>query len=153
MILIVYFMAGLTTTAGAFFTLVLICILVALAGEGMSQAISVFAGDEQTAAAIVPVAVIFQVLFAGFFIAPNALPGYIAWARWLTFLYYAFNAAVRNEFNGRGDGDSDQQIIDALESDLSVWTNIAILAGFLVTLKGLYFLALTATKPRFDRKL
>eukprot|EP00177_Eucheuma_denticulatum_P008708 GFKZ01015826.1.p1 GENE.GFKZ01015826.1~~GFKZ01015826.1.p1 ORF type:complete len:669 (-),score=81.68 GFKZ01015826.1:947-2953(-) len=157
MLLILYFMVGLDSSAGVFFTLVLICILVALAGEGMSQSISVFAGNEQIAAAIVPVAVILQVLFGGFFISPSALPGYIAWARWLSFIYYAFNAAVQNEFTGRGDVvngvNVDQLVLDELESDLTKWTNIAVLAGFVVAMKTLYFVVLTLTKPKFDRRL
>lgn len=153
MFVIVYFMAGLNPTAGAFFTLTLICILIALCGEGMAQAISVFAGDEQTAAAIVPVAVILQVLFGGFFIRPNALPGYIGWARWLSFVYYGFNAAAQNEFVGRGTGGADEILIEELESNLTKWTNIGIVAGFLVMYKFLYFIVLNLTKPKFDRNL
>lgn len=153
MLVIVYFMAGLNETAGAFFTLTLICILIALCGEGLAQAISVFAGDEQTAAAIVPVAVIFQVLFGGFFIRPTALPGYIAWARWLSFVYYAYNAAAQNEFTGRGDNGADKIILQELDSDLTKWTNIGVVVGFMVVLKLMYFFVLKLTKPRFDRKL
>lgn len=155
---ILYFMIGLRPDAGAFFTLLLICVLVALAGEGLAQAVSVFAGSEQVAAGVVPVAVILQVLFGGFFIRPSALPEYIAWARWLAFIYYGFNAAAKNEFTGRGDElaggtNVDTVIINGLESELSKWTNIGILMGFVVVMKFLYFVMLVATKPKFDRRL
>lgn len=153
MLVIVYFMAGLNEDAGSFFTITLIAILVALCGEGLAQSISVFAGDEQIAAAIVPVAVIFQVLFGGFFIRPDALPGFIAWGRWLSFIYYAFNAAIQVEFNGRGDDDVDVRILRELQSDLTKWENIAVVVCFAVGLKLTYLVVLHLTKPRFDRKL
>lgn len=151
---IVYFMVGLnTSSAGPFFTLLLITILLALSGEGLAQTISVFAGNEQTAAAIVPVAVIFMVLFGGFFIRPEALPGYIAWARFTSFIYYGFNAAVQNEFTGRGDGNIDAEIVAKQASELSKWGNIGVIAAWAVAFKISYFLALTANKPKFDRRL
>lgn len=151
LLVIVYFMVGLNTTTEAFFTLLLICVLVALAGEGMAQAISVFAGNEQMAAALVPVAVILEVLFGGFFIPPSALPGYIQWARWLAFIYYGFNAAVLNEFDQ--NTDVDQDVVRSLESSLSKWENIAALVGFMAVFKLLYFTVLVLTKPKFDRRL
>lgn len=155
---ILYFMIGLRPDAGAFFTLLLICILLALAAEGLAQAVSVFAGSEQVAAGIVPVVVILQVLFGGFFIRPSALPEYIAWARWLAFIYYGFNAAVLNEFTGRGEvnGDGrnvDEVIVEELESDLTMWTNIGILIGYVMLTKLLYLVMLVVTKPKFDRRL
>lgn len=153
MLVLVYFMAGLNPDAGSFFTFTLICILVALCGEGLAQSISVFAGDEQMAAAVVPVAVIFQVLFGGFFIRPDALAGYIKWMRWLSFIYYATNAANQVEFFGRGDGNIDDIIIEQLDSSLSKWTNIAVVAGFVAALKLTYLVTLHLTKPRFDRNL
>lgn len=154
MILIVYFMAGLNPTAGAFFTLLLITVLLALAGEGLAQMISVFAGDEQTAAALVPVFVIFQVLFGGFFIQPNAMPGYIKWVRWLSFVYYGYNASTMNEFNGRNGNEMiDAEIIENLETDLGIWANIGIIIGYAAILKLGYFTAFTLKKPRFDHNL
>lgn len=161
MLLIVYFMTGLNPSAGAFFVLLLVCMSVALAGEGLSQAISVFAGDEQAAAAVVPVFVILQVLFGGFFIPPDALPDYIAWGRYLSFIYYGFNTAVLNEFVGRGVSvmDSgrtvniDEVIVEELKAPGGKWTNLGILLGFVAVFKGFYFLMLVLSRPKFDRKL
>eukprot|EP00178_Gracilaria_changii_P002085 TRINITY_DN130_c0_g1_i1.p1 TRINITY_DN130_c0_g1~~TRINITY_DN130_c0_g1_i1.p1 ORF type:complete len:534 (+),score=105.46 TRINITY_DN130_c0_g1_i1:774-2375(+) len=146
LLLILYFMVGLNSDAGAFFVLLLITVVVSVAGEGMAQALSVFGGDEQTAAAIVPVAVIFQLLFGGFFIQPDALPGYIAWVRWATFMYYAFNAAVLNEFGAQAGGSVQ-------DFSLSKWEAIGVLLGFAIGYKLIYFLALRMNKPRFDRSL
>lgn len=145
-------MAGFRETAGAFFLLLFITVLLSLAGEGLSQTISVFTGNEQAAAGLVPVAVIFQVLFGGFFIQPSALPSYIAWLRWTSFIYYGYQAAVINEFGGTGNS-TDQSIIDSLESGLSKWGAIGILIGYVALLKSLYFAALVANRPRFDRRI
>lgn len=153
MLIIVYFMAGLNQNAGAFFTLLLVCVGVAFSAEGMSQALSVFTGNEQAAAAIVPVFVILQVLFGGFFILPGAFPGYIAWARYLSFIYYGYNAATQNEFIGRGDNGIDDVIVDSLETSVGKWGNIGILLGFVAVFKMAYFVALVQQRPRFDRKL
>lgn len=149
MLLIVYFMVGLRQEGGAFLVLLLIISFLSVAGEGMAQALSVFAGDEQTAAAIVPVAVIFQLLFGGFFISADALPGYIAWLRWGSFMYYGFNAAVINEF-----GDELGEVVQqGQQFELSKWEGIAVLIAYAVLVKVMYFAALRANKPRFDRTL
>lgn len=152
MLVIVYFMAGLRESAGAFFTLLFITVLLSLGGEGLSQTISVFTGNEQAAAGLVPVAVIFQVLFGGFFILPSALPSYIAWLRWASFVYFGYQAGIINEFSGT-DNETDKVVLDSLESSLSKWSAIGILIVYVALLKFLYFITLVANKPRFDRRI
>lgn len=148
LLLIVYFMIGLRDTAGAFFTLLLILTLSALAGEALSQTISVFAGKEQVAAALVPMFIISQIMLGGFFIRPNALPDHIQWLRWFSFVYYAFNAITLNEFVG---GPLDEEIIEPQSSDFSKWENILVVFAYYLMLKLIYCISIQVKKPKFDR--
>jgi ABC-2 type transporter len=101
-------MVGLRPTASAFFFALLVNMTIGLTGEGFSQAISVFTGSAQIAAAIVPLVVVLAFLFAGFFIRANAMPGVVRWGQNLSFLYWGYNALAKNEFGGRGDPISEQ---------------------------------------------
>jgi hypothetical protein len=101
-------MVGLRPKASAFFFALLVNMTLGLTGEGFSQAISVFTGSAQIAAAIVPLVVVLAFLFAGFFIRADAMPGVVRWGQNLSFLYWGYNALAKNEFGGRGDRISEQ---------------------------------------------
>jgi ATP-binding cassette, subfamily G (WHITE), member 2 len=106
-------MVGLRPKASAFFFALLTNMTLGLTGEGFSQAISVFTGSAQIAAAIVPLVVVLAFLFAGFFIRAEVMPGVVRWGQNLSFLYWGYNALAKNEFAGRGDPIS-QQILGQL---------------------------------------
>lgn len=143
---IVYWMVGLEPTAGAFFIYLLVIFLTSFISESLAIAVSVMTGDAQSAAGIIPVFIILAVLFGGFFIGASELDGWIAWAKWLSFVFYAFNALGKNEFQNRVFDNAEIQAANdqalANFNDLSVWENVAALCGLMVVfrLTGYLFL-------------
>lgn len=145
---IVYFMIGLKSTAGAFFIFLLVVFLTSALAESLAIAISVMTGDVQSAAGIIPVFVILAVLFGGFFIGSEQLAGWIGWAKYLSFIFYAFNALGKNEFSGQEPFGNE--IIRELFNDLSIWENIAALCAIFAIFRLIGYLFLHYLRgPKF----
>lgn len=143
---IVYWMIGLRSSAGAFFLFILIIFLTSFLAESLAIAVSVLTGDAQTAAGIIPVFVILALLFGGFFIGSSQLDGWIAWARYLSFVFYAFNALVKNQFESTPDWEEMRDLFNGL----SIWENIAALVAILVVFRMIGFLFLQYLRgPKF----
>lgn len=96
-------MVGLRSSFTAFLFAILTTIVISQTGEAYSQAISVFAGDPQIAAALVPLVIVLAFLFAGFFIRASAMPGFLRWGQKLSFLYWGYEALAKNEYARRSD--------------------------------------------------
>lgn len=139
--LILYWMVGLRSTAGAFFTFAFIVFLTSFLAESLALAISILTGDAQAAAAVIPVFVIMALLFGGFFINSEQLDKWISWAKYLSFVFYAFNALVKNEFND-GSQFSEELLSDGQYNDLSIWENAAALIGILIVFRLMGYLFL-----------
>lgn len=144
---IVYWMIGLKSTPGAFFIFLLVIFLTSVLAESLSIAISVMTGDAQSAAGIIPVFVILAVLFGGFFIGSEELAGWIGWAKYLSFVFYAFNALGKNEFTN--EGPFGNEIVDSFNG-LSIWENIAALCAIFVIFRLIGYLFLHYLRgPKF----
>jgi ABC-type multidrug transport system ATPase subunit len=148
---LVYWMAGLRGSATRFMFAILTLILTSLCGEAMGQAVSVFSGDAQISSALVPLFLVLAFLFGGFFIVPSAMPVWIRWGRFLSFLYWSYAALARNEFDGR-EGERFEIVLSDFD-DVSRWGNLAVVFVNVVILKGMYFLALASQRPRFEKTL
>lgn len=96
--------------------------------------------------------IIISILFGGFFIEPRALPAYLRWARYLSFVFYGYDAAAKNEFLPGGRNGLDDAMLEPL-NQFSKWENVAFLVGFAILYKLLYFVALLARGPKFDRTI
>lgn len=150
---IVYWMVGLRSNVGAWLFTLLTTVIISQIGEAYSQVISVLTADPQIVSALVPLALVMAFLFAGFFILPEAMPGAVAWGRFLSFLYWGYQAVGHNEFSERAlKGPSVERILGDFNG-MSRWTNLAVLFGFLFFFKGLYFLVLQLRQPKFDTRL
>eukprot|EP00737_Agarophyton_chilense_P000791 gb/GEZJ01000879.1/.p1 GENE.gb/GEZJ01000879.1/~~gb/GEZJ01000879.1/.p1 ORF type:complete len:663 (-),score=109.89 gb/GEZJ01000879.1/:2916-4904(-) len=144
--LIVYWMVGFKQTAGAFFIFLLVVFLTSFLAESLAISVSILAGDAQTAAGIIPVFIILALLFGGFFIDSEELGDWIAWAKYLSFIYYAFNALGHNEFRGRA---GEQQIMENF-NNLSIVENALALFGLLLVFRLVGYLFLKFLRgPKF----
>lgn len=152
---IVYWMIGLRPEAGAFFIFIVIIFVTSILAEALAIAVSVVTGDAQAAAGIIPVFVILALLFGGFFIGNSALPAWIGWGKWLSFVFYAFNALGKNEFADRDYGmpalnSALEEYVDETFNQLSVATNIIVLVGIFLLLRTLGYLLLQFFRaPKF----
>ena len=69
----VYWLAGLRQDAGAFFTFLLIFIVVIITAQSYGFVISAVTPTYEVASIIVPVCMIFIMLFGGFYLVPSSL--------------------------------------------------------------------------------
>ena len=77
--IILYFMIGLSNTAGQFFIFLLTFILLALAGSAIGLLIGSVILDAKSVSAFVPIIILPLILFSGFFKNRNDLPKWIGW--------------------------------------------------------------------------
>jgi ABC-type multidrug transport system ATPase subunit len=149
---IVYWAVGLRESASAFLFALLVVFITGQAGESIAQTVSVFAGDPQISAAIVPLVVILCFLTAGFFIPPSAMPGALRWLRYCSFLYWGYEALIKNEF-GPIANDVDAANILKGFNDHSRWINLLALVAVALISKASFFGALLWRSPKFDKTL
>lgn len=94
--LIPYFMIGFDpVNVGAF--LAILCLLASF-GSVSGLVIGASSTDVRDATRYVNVVMLPQVMFSGFLIPLELIPGYLSWLYYVSFLQYALNAALVNEF-------------------------------------------------------
>lgn len=102
-------------------------------------------------------------LFAGFFIPPETIPVWLRWLRYVSFIKYAFAAAMQTEYAGRtldlsGCVDSmslcypDGKAVLAHFSldDIPMWANFALLLSLIAFMRVAGYLVLLHKGPKFD---
>lgn len=145
---ILYWMVGLRTDAGAFFIFVLTIFLISTLAESLALTVSVMAGDAQAAAALIPVFVIIALLFGGFFLEDEELSDWIGWIKYTSFIFYGFNALVKNEFADLSD-EEHPNFFDRY-NNLSITGNLALVFACLVFYRVLGYLFLQYLRgPKF----
>lgn len=99
--LILYFMAGLTMDAGAFFTFWIIVVSITFCMTALFRAIgaafSTFDGASKVSGFIISATVI----YTGFLIPKPDMHPWFVWVYWINPLAYAFDALLSNEFKGK----------------------------------------------------
>jgi len=98
-VIILYWLAGLRPTAGAFFGNWGLVLLLALVAQSLGMLIGASVMNMRTAQAFATVMMLTFMLASGFYV--RDVPLWIGWIRYGSFSYYAFNAALKVEFSGR----------------------------------------------------
>lgn len=142
-----YWMIGLRQEAGPFFILLLTQFLTVHTAESIALATSAPFSDPQTAANVAPIPIVMSFLFAGFLITPDAMPVWLRWLRFCSFLYYGYNAAMLNEFRDPGDRSAvlDQYGVNGL----GIAANLALLFAVDAFLRVATWLLLRRNGPKF----
>jgi len=99
--LVIYFMTNLKRTPGAFFFFLLVNFLVVLA---MSMFFRTIASASRTlTSALAPAAILILalIIYTGFAIPVNYMPGWSRWINYIDPVAYAFEAIMLNEFAGQ----------------------------------------------------
>lgn len=142
-----YFFVGLAATFSQFMVFFFTTTLFLLLSETLGLLFAM-ATPDPTVATIVLSLILLICLALGGFLVSEPKP----WTEWfshINFFTFAFTALVQNEFTGLTLIDEQTgQPTDAMQflkdtnrvpNDLSMWENIAALAGYLVVLRGLAF--------------
>lgn len=144
---IAYWMVGLRETAASFFIFVLTLLLTVHAAESLALMTAAPFHDAQTAGAVAPIPIVLSLLFSGFLIPPEAMPVWLAWIRFVSFLYYGFNASMLNEFR---DAQRDASVLQRYGvNSLGIAVNLALLFALDAGCRVLAYVLLRLTGPRF----
>jgi ATP-binding cassette subfamily G (WHITE) protein 1 len=100
LVLISYFMIGFQANFGRFVTLVLIGMLTALCGMGLGIVAGAAFPNMGIGLAVLPMLLLPLMLFSGLYVNTGSLPAWLGWIKYISPTFYAFNAAVKNEFSG-----------------------------------------------------
>lgn len=93
--IIIYFMADLQ---GNFFALLGSTLSVGVASSSLAIFIGCLVTDPKQAIELMPMALVPQIIFAGFFTRTEQIPVWLRWAQYLCGLKYGVNLALINEF-------------------------------------------------------
>jgi len=118
------------------------------------------------ASILAPIVMIMNMLFGGFFANTGNIPSFISWIKYISFVNYAFSAAVQIEFGGleivceddqyttASDGTRScpitrgEQVIEELEADeFTIWECVVILCAMIIVYRFLAYIALRFAKP------
>ncbi|SJX65131.1 probable SNQ2-ABC transporter involved in multidrug resistance [Sporisorium reilianum f. sp. reilianum] len=98
--IILYFMAGLRRTAGAFFTFFLFVYFGYLAMSALFRLFGTVCKSYDVAARLAAVIISALVVFAGYVIPRDAMYRWLFWISYINPLYFAFSGVMMNEFKG-----------------------------------------------------
>ena len=112
---ITYDMCGFNTADGHFGVYYLVMLLVSITGLFLCQLLAALSISAQSAIQFFPVALFFSVSFAGYIVYIPSLPDWLrGWAPYVSFLRFAFQTLVLNEFVGNPDVNNGDYYIDAM---------------------------------------
>eukprot|EP01097_Dermamoeba_algensis_P003402 TRINITY_DN2377_c0_g1_i1.p1 TRINITY_DN2377_c0_g1~~TRINITY_DN2377_c0_g1_i1.p1 ORF type:complete len:634 (-),score=143.83 TRINITY_DN2377_c0_g1_i1:85-1986(-) len=97
---IAYWMAGLRSTAGAYFLAVLVYNTIAAVGASIGMIVGAAIKDIGKAMELGPSVIIPQMLVAGLFFSTEKMRVYLVWFEKISYLRWAFESAMINEFSG-----------------------------------------------------
>ncbi len=98
LISICYFMIGFQANALRFLVLNLDGMLVSLCGMSLGLFFGAAFPNMNAALAAMPLVLLPLILFSGLYVNAGSIPGWLSWIMYISPSYYAFNAAVKNEF-------------------------------------------------------
>ncbi|KAK9806141.1 hypothetical protein WJX72_003105 [[Myrmecia] bisecta] len=163
---IMYWAVGFNPSAERFFIFICIHLLQAFAAQALGIAVSAAANSEKTAQVAAPGITVIFILFGGFYINSASIPVWLAWIRYISFMYYAYVALATNEFRGaccwicdpvpvgQSQGDclrTGDQILDRLSlGGYETWQGVVGLVGMIILYNCIGYVNLRLTKPRYQ---
>ena len=120
----------------------------AMASTALAVTLGCSVEDPKLAQEMLPILFVPQMLFAGFFIIPDLIPAWLAWARYLFSLTYSIRILLIEEF-GDCTSKSCERILKDIEADPDeTWWNWIVLMSLFVffRLLALFILRQKASK-------
>ena len=93
-----YFMAGLRPGVEPFFVYFGIAVIEVQASIALGMLISALLPSVEAAPQLAPLVVILMLMFSGYFLNLQDVPAWIGWIKYVSFIRYAFEALMVNEF-------------------------------------------------------
>ena len=150
MCLITYFLIGLNMN---FFLMVSIVYSLAMASSAYAVMLGASVSTPKRGQEMLPLLFVPQLLFAGFFVAPDLIPRWLSWAQYLCSLTYAVRLIALAEFEECTGGEIGQMMCDRLverlgaeESSEWLYWLVLVCIFFSARVAGLLILRKKATK-------
>jgi len=105
---IIYFSVGLRRDdASHFFAYLALSLGTVFTGQSFGLMLSLAIPDLALVTCVSFVAVLFTMLFGGFYVNVQRIPVFVRWVRYTSFMYWGFGGMVINEFGGRNISCAD----------------------------------------------
>ena len=130
---LMYYLTGLNTSStDKFVFFYFILLLCSYIGLFSCQLMATIAPNAQTAISFFPILLFVSVAFSGYIVYIPQFPVFLkSWAQWISFLRYAFQAIVLNEFEGNEKLPYEQLYLDSLGfTSLTKWECVPPLLAF-----------------------
>lgn len=98
---ILYFMVGLTSTAGAFFTFWVLLIAITICMTAMFRAVGAAFSTFDGASKVSGLLISATIMYSGYMITKPQMHPWFVWIYWINPMSYAFNALLSNEFHDK----------------------------------------------------
>lgn len=142
---ITYFMVGFQSSFGIFFLGVY---ALAMSSTAMAVMLGCAVEDPKLGQELLPILFVPQMLFSGFFVAPELIPVWLRWAQYLCSLTYALRIMAVEEFD-RDDCMACTNFLDVLDADPDeTWWNWLVLAALFV---GFRLLGLAILRQKAEK--
>lgn len=149
--MLTYLLIGFQQSFGIFYVTLY---SLAMASTALAVTLGCAVEDPNVAQEMLPIVFVPQMLFAGFFVAPNLIPNWLRWARYLCTLTYAVRIILVNEFYNCDPGNPAanrecQSLLDTVDAvPHDTWWYWLILVGLFATFRllALFILRQKATK-------
>ncbi|KAI0137500.1 ABC-2 type transporter-domain-containing protein [Xylariales sp. AK1849] len=99
--IVLYFMVGLTMSAGAFFTYWVILLATTMCVTAMFRSIGASFSSFDGASKVSGLVIMVAVMYTGYMIQKPQMHPWFVWLFWIDPLAYAFDALLSNEFHGK----------------------------------------------------
>ncbi|KAJ9144065.1 ABC-2 type transporter [Pleurostoma richardsiae] len=99
--LVLYFMVGLTASAGAFFTFWVVLMATTMCMTAMFRAIGAAFATFDAASKVSGLLISATIMYSGYMIQKPQMHPWFVWLFWIDPLAYAFDALLSNEFHGK----------------------------------------------------
>eukprot|EP00993_Chasmostoma_nieuportense_P001445 NODE_2327_length_1210_cov_40.384118_g2213_i0.p1 GENE.NODE_2327_length_1210_cov_40.384118_g2213_i0~~NODE_2327_length_1210_cov_40.384118_g2213_i0.p1 ORF type:complete len:368 (+),score=98.38 NODE_2327_length_1210_cov_40.384118_g2213_i0:3-1106(+) len=98
---IVYWMAGLAAAATKYLIYTAFILLISNSAQSFGLWVSASVPNIGAALALGPLAMVLSLVFGGFVTNRNSVQEWLKWATYASFVYWPFEACIKNEFEGR----------------------------------------------------
>eukprot|EP00050_Salpingoeca_kvevrii_P011111 m.12819 g.12819 ORF g.12819 m.12819 type:complete len:185 (+) comp3261_c0_seq2:1468-2022(+) len=149
--LIVYWLVDLNSDFGRFLRFTLALIGVNLTATSFGMCISAMTPNIEVAGLIAPITLILMMLFGGFYINVESIPDWLIWLESISFIKYAYQALLVNEFDGGTYSceeafnclDTGDKVLDSLSmDDVHYWEEFGKLMALAVGFRIIGYFAL-----------
>lgn len=121
LVVVPYWMAGLTPEIGNFIRYLFIFFLIINGSASTGYLASSFSPDPVLGLAITPVLATPMILFSGMLYERASVPLFLQWIQHISVINYGFAALVINECNSIGDGPMRWLVLHFLQIDLDMY--------------------------------